>query len=216
MRFLIGQLKQRLNSLKYISKFISLKFACQMANALLISKLNYQIDVWGHTSKENFKKIDKILIQAAKIVIGKESIGRSNQWLFTNLKWFDTKTRYENAMQNNIFRILNNQDEHDFKHYFTLNRSIRMMSENKLGPHHQSMGNSIHTQKSFLYRAIALYNNLPKNLTLSPNQSVFKKWCKLYNLDKNVKIPSREYNVNPRVMSLIDPEIIRKCEENEG
>ena len=43
---LISQLKQRLNSLKIIVKMISQKFARQLANAILISKLNYNIGVW--------------------------------------------------------------------------------------------------------------------------------------------------------------------------
>ena len=50
---LISQLKQRLNSLKIIAKIVSQKFARQLANAILISKLNYNIGVWGNTSNTN-------------------------------------------------------------------------------------------------------------------------------------------------------------------
>ena len=54
---LLSQLKQRLNSIKVISKYISRSFAKQMTNALLLSKINYNIDIWGGTTKHNLNKI---------------------------------------------------------------------------------------------------------------------------------------------------------------
>ena len=90
-----------------------------------------------------------------------------------------------------------------------------MHAENKLGPHDQSMGQSIHTQKSFLYRAISVYNKLPKNLTLSPNHKIFKKWCKMYNLNTQVKIPSRNYNEKPRETYTFEIDVILRCEEHD-
>ena len=86
---LLAQMKQRLNSIKIIAKYISRSFAKQMTNALLLSKLNYNIDIWGATTKHNINKIDKILESAAKIVIGKESIGRTRDWMFKKLKWLN-------------------------------------------------------------------------------------------------------------------------------
>ena len=209
---LLAQLKKRLNSLKYIARYVSTKFARQLGNSLLISKLCYNIDIWGHTSKQNIKKIDSIIHQAAKTVLGSESIGRSNKWMLSKLKWLNTNLYYENAMQNNIYKIINLDNDHDFKHYFTANRSIRLYSENKIGSHNQTMGQSPHTQKSFLYRAVALYNKLPRNLTLIKSHSIFKKWCKAYNLDNNIKLREREYNVAIRERFLIDRNVITECE----
>ena len=67
-----------------------------------------------------------------------------------------------------------------------------MNAENKLGSHDQIMGHSSHTQKSFLYRAISIYNNLPTNLTLIKSFPVFKKWIKLSN---KIKLPDRPYKL---------------------
>ena len=59
---LIYQLKQRYNSLKLIANKVSLNFAKQLSNAILISKLNYNIEVWGKTTIGNLNKIYKILL----------------------------------------------------------------------------------------------------------------------------------------------------------
>ena len=211
---LISQLKQRLNSLKLIAKSVNKKFARQLANALLISKINFNIQIWGNTTKSNINKIDNILYEAARTVLGSEAYGRSKQWLLAQMKWLNTNSNYENSMQNSIFKIINGENEHEFRQYFIENRSIRMNAENKLGPHSQVMGQSIHNQKTFLYRAVALYNNLPKNLTLCKTHSIFKKWCKHYNLNKNVKIPDQVYNNTPRERFLIDHIIIQESENS--
>ena len=86
---LIGNLKQRLNSLKMIAKRVSKKFARQLANALIMSKIFYNIETWGATSKENRKKIDKIILEAAKTVTEKDTSGRTNKWILKELKWMN-------------------------------------------------------------------------------------------------------------------------------
>ena len=89
-----------------------------------------------------------------------------------------------------------------------------MFSENKVGTHDQNMGHSVHTQRSFLYRAINIFNKLPKNLTLSPSSKIFKFWCKKFNLNNKIKIPEREYNSKPRETYAIDDLEIQQCENN--
>ena len=115
-------------------------------------------------------------------------------------------------MQNIIYKIVNSDNEHDFKHYFTANRSVRLHAENKIGSHNQIMGHSSHTQKSFLYRAVALYNKLPKSITLIKSHHIFKKWCKAFNINNNIKLPEREYNVVISERFLIDRNTIEECE----
>ena len=84
---LINQLKQRLNSLKIISKTISANFAKQMANAILMSKINYNIEVWGNTNNNNKNKIDKILLEASRTVLGREAYGRTKAWMLHCWTW---------------------------------------------------------------------------------------------------------------------------------
>ena len=87
-----------------------------------------------------------------------------------------------------------------------------MYSENKIGSHDQIMGQSIHTQKSFLYRAVAIYNKLPKSITLIKTHNLFKKWSKSYNLNNNIKLRDQDYNIKVRERFLIDQNNIDECE----
>ena len=189
---LISQLKQRLNSLKLISKTISQRFARQMANALIMSKIFYNIEIWGDTTLTNRKKINKIIYDAAKTVIGTASIGRTNKWLLNEMKWFDIEKCHENAVQNYTYKMINSSNNHYFKTYLTTNRSIRIEAQNKVRHHDIEMGQTAIMQRTYLYRAVNTYNKLPRNLTLIKNPNMFKKWLKKYNLNNNIKLKEQD------------------------
>ena len=163
---LLCQIKQRYNTIKIISSYISIKFARTMANALMISKVNYNVDVWGKTNKHNLNKINQILEKAARIVLGNSSIGRTTDWVMTNMKWLKIELKYENSAQNYIYKLINGKDEHNFKHKLIGNRSVRIRCQNKVGHHDQEMGRNVYTQRSILYTAVSVYNKLPRNITL--------------------------------------------------
>ena len=77
------------------------------------------------------------------------------------LKWMDVENSYTNSMQNMIYKIINSENNHEFKNYLTRNRNIRMRAQNKTGHHDQTMGQSSFSLRTFLYRAIEIYNYLP-------------------------------------------------------
>ena len=186
-----------------------------MANALLMSKVNYNIEIWGDTSKTNRNKIDNIIYKAANIILGKEAIGRTKEWKLTKLKWLNIETNYRNAMQNSIYRMINSENNHDFKNYLTKNRNVRNISQNKTGHHDQTMGHSAFTQRTYLYRAIDIYNCLPRNLTLITKQHLFKKWCKAYNLNKNIKLKEQNDNFIIIIQPISDQNNLIKCFNND-
>ena len=189
---LMAQLKQRVNSLKLISKAVSQKFARNLANSLIISKLNYNIEIWGDTSKYNINKINNILYKAAKIVLGSKAIGRTNSWMLKEMKWLDMQSGYENAMQNSIYKMINNKDDHFFKSQLIENRTIRIKKQNKVRHHSVEMNNNM--QRSYLYRALNIFNKLPRNITLIKIPHLFKKWVKKFNLDNSIKLKEQNDN----------------------
>ena len=98
------------------------------------------------------------------------------------------KKTMQNAMQNYTYKMLNGKNDHFFKFYLKQHRNIRMIADNKVGHHDVSMGHSNFTQMSYLYRALNVYNKLPRYLTLIKQEHLFKKWCKIYNLDNKIKL----------------------------
>ena len=212
---LLFQLKQRLNSIRLISRYISINFAKQLANALFISKVNFNIEVWGNTTNAIRKKLDKTMLDVAKLVLGKTVIGRTQEWIFKQLNWMNIKTKYENAVQNTVFKILNTDNDHFFNFYLTNHRNVRTLSENKVGHHDPSMGHSSQTQKSFLYQAMSIYNKLPRNLTLIKHHHLFKKWCKKFNLDNKIKMKIQQDNTRIKIQQVSDVRRILECQNEE-
>ena len=131
------------------------------------------------------------------------------------MNWLDVQLNYENTTQNNIYKLINNNENHFFEYYLTNNRTVRNYSQNKLGHHNQMIGRSTLTQQTFLYQAIEIYNKLPKELTLIKEQRLFKKWVKRYNLDNKTKLKKQEDNTKIKPIQEINYENIRKCEEDE-
>ena len=58
--------------------------------------------------------------------------------------------------------MINHNKEHYMSHYLTKNRNIRTFSQNKVGHHDITMGHSNFTQMTFLYKAVNIYNKLPR------------------------------------------------------
>ena len=129
----------------------------------------------------------------------------------TKMKWLTVEKNYENSSQNKIYKIINNEEDHQFKDYLLKNRSIRNLSQNKVGTHDPIMGQSTYTHKSFLYTSIDLYNKLPRRLTLIKQQHLFKKWLKLYNINNNIILKDQEDNTNIYIPKEIDTDNIEAC-----
>ena len=76
------------------------------------------------------------------------------------------------------------------------------------------MGHSTHTQKSFLYISVSLYNKLPKNITLIRNPILFKKWLKRYKYDNSIKLKEQQdFNIDDQIQ-IINMNTIQSCQDN--
>ena len=77
----------RLVTLRQLSIAAPFKTMVNLATAIIVGKLSYGIQVWGGTSVENRTKLQKILNQAAKIVIGSRSYKMSTPQMMKELGW---------------------------------------------------------------------------------------------------------------------------------
>ena len=120
---------------------------------------------------------------------------------------------YHQAISKYTFQKINSEELHYLKTLLIKNRNIRNQRQNKLGPHLPQIGWFEASQTSYLYIIKTIYNDLPRNITLSPNYKIFKKWIKRYYIDKNVKLPSRDDSFKDDIIEQINVEIITECEE---
>merc|ERR1712237_177161 len=84
---LISQFKRRANAIKQISKFADKKFTLNIANAILIGKINYHLVVWENLSKTSREKVDNIIINTAKDIIKSEAFGKTDDNILKQVKW---------------------------------------------------------------------------------------------------------------------------------
>ena len=168
---LMTQLKQQRHAIYRLAKFVSKDFLLKYSNAILISKLNYHIEVWGTCKKTIKSKIDDLLLGIAIKISDYNTIGRTNDFILKKVKWISIEERYQLTVLKLTHKLLNsdNHNRHFLAEIMTENRTIRMLKENKLGPKQKVNNNDKFTMKTFTYRSIDLYNRLPREFTLLIN-----------------------------------------------
>ena len=142
----------------------------------------------------------------------KKSYGRTREWALNEINWKKYKTMYEISIQKLTNKMMNIENEHRFTNYMMLNRGTRAVHENKVGPHKKDIGMNNCEQKSFLYANVAIYNKLPKELTMIQNPDRFRIWLKRFYNKKEIRIKitenadiMRPSNAENDRLSLMDP-----------
>ena len=97
---------RRKNAIMRISKHVGFKFAKTLSNSILISKLNYHLEIWGACTNDQTNKINKILIDVARY-LNPKSIGHTDVWCLRNMNWTNHQTRYKIAIIKLTHKILN-------------------------------------------------------------------------------------------------------------
>ena len=151
-----------------------MKFAKNIVASFLIGKCNFHLEIIGNTSRNIINKIDQILINTARYILGKQSYGRGRKWIFNKMGWTNYYEMYLTSIQKMCHRILNSDDDHYYKSWLTNNRSVRSLANNKVGPVQANFGKSQIEHKTFLYTIINAYSSLPRELTLIKKPWIFR------------------------------------------
>ena len=111
--------------------------------------------------------------------------------MLSNIGWINFNLLYSNAVKKEAFKIINSSEDNELKYKLIYNRNRRNLTYNRVAPHDVLSGWNNTSQNSFIYKTKQEYNKLPKLLTLCPNFLLFKKYLKLYTLNKNCNFPKR-------------------------
>ena len=150
-------------------------FTLKIANAIFIGKLNYHAGIWTMLSKTSKDKVNKIIYTTARIILGKEAIGRTDKFCIQQLKWMNIDEIHENTIIKMTHKILNNEENYDLKRIFTEKRERRILADNKVGTLPDQIGITATTQNTFIYNAHKIYNKTPREITLIKSINVLKK-----------------------------------------
>lgn len=212
----MASLKRRASILYNISRKIDKNVAKTLASGIFFGKMYHHLEIVGETSLKIRAQINNLIIKTAKNVLGYQAYGRTSEWMLKELKWLNFDQMHSISIQKSVYKFINPEDKeniHTFTDYMLTNRSVKYEAQNKIRPHKPEIGKHTQDQKTFLYKSVNLYNNLPRELTLMPNIKLFKKWLKMYYLRKEIVVPKREDNKIIINKQNINDENIIKCEE---
>lgn len=97
----------KLSLLRKIRRYLPLNVRKMYFSYYIKPHLDYCSTIWGHTSKENISKLNKIQKQAARLILDKDYTTPSEE-LFRELSWlnFSENIKYQQATL--VYKSLNN------------------------------------------------------------------------------------------------------------
>ena len=188
---ILTQLKRRENAIKNIRRYVNKKMLKTIANAIFRGKIMYHLAIWPNINRKNKEKVNKMLENVAKMILGNEYYGRTRNFILNKIGWNTIDEMQEMAISKFTNKILNNDQNYVIKNEMTINRERRTLGQNKIGILPIKYGMDKTSQNSIIIKAKSIYNNLPKELTLIQKPKLFKKWIKIFYLNKNIKIKNK-------------------------
>ena len=143
-------------------------------NALVFSKLYYCSSVWSSTTNKNIEKLQLVQNFAARICCGVRKFDHITPAL-KDLRWMPVKQQLYLRDATLTFKCMAGCAPEYLTKLFTTReqtsgRSTRNCQKLQIPLFKTSTG-----QKSFIFRAVTIWNNLPQSLKLSMNFKDFKR-----------------------------------------
>lgn len=185
------QIRQRLLALRILTKNTSIPFAKQLANGLIMSRVEYAIALWGTAPKTLTDPIQKLINKAARIVLGPISFRWSIDRLMREMGWMkihDLTTLHQSVLIHQVINTATPQYLHE-KLISGVTGTTRSFANKKLGTRPRQYGQTMFTKNTFTTTAFDTYNKLPGILTSIPIKSIFKIRLKRY-LRNNEDLPN--------------------------
>ena len=202
---LYKQLTQHISALKKICKFISFKFAKNLANEIFTSKLHYGAELWGGAPNYIKKRIQSLQLEMACTVIGQHSKRWSKHKILAKMEWMDVEKTLGFVSNKLTYRIVYNQQPQLLHHRLTRDRNVnpiytRLSGPYTLGQHPWNVGRTNLTRQQYraqTYQFQALYQM---------DEKVLQIQCKQY------KLPTF---INPNPTNSPPPSNLKKINHNQ-
>ena len=196
---LLTQLKRRSAAITRIAKPFDLKFKSQLIQSLLIGKIRYNIQTWGNLSVELKYKINKIISNTVDNITNNIWFGRDTKWKMKQLNIPNFYRIYYDSAYIQTYKYLNDKTN-AMNYILTKNRNINLLAQNKCSSFNPDKTPSYITKLSFESIMRKKYNLLPREITLSPNIKLFKKWIKRHqDMTEYDRYPARIDNTTTHV-----------------
>ena len=169
--------KRNLNLLRRIKCYLPVHARKMFCSSYMLSHVDYLNNVWGNTTQENFKKLQRHQKHAARLALGHWNSESSE--LLMKLEWLPIASRISHSKMVLVYKILNNMCPgylKDLLQYKTNSEdNVRSTVQKKL------VIPKVRCEvfkKSLRYSGPHIWNQLPNELHHIKSLAQFKKSCK--------------------------------------
>ena len=171
---LIPAVRKVIGMLSQLRKSLSMKARLQLTNALVVSKLLYGINIWGHTSEVYRRKAQTSLNLAARFVTGWSKRTRQVT-LMSSCNWLDINQMKIHSSLLHLWKVINWNLPQYMREHITLESDCLISTSE---PRLQIVENSL----KFVY--VRIWNMLPLELRMETKIGTFKTGVRRWILEE--------------------------------
>ena len=154
------------------------------ANGIFLSKLLYGAELWGGAPQYLKKKVQTLLLEAARIVLGKRVSDRCSQsYLLKQMNWLSLEQILAVSSNRLTHSIVHKQKPailaHKMRNSWKKGDIItRLSGPYKLGPRPNTIGRTSLTKNHYRAKAYDYWADIPEIVQKISTPHLFKKWVK--------------------------------------
>ena len=181
INYIILKMGRAIGTSRKCASFVARPLLCQIVQSIVLCHLDYCSMVWSSAASGDLKKLQVVQNRAARLVLGC-SLRSNVSRMHTCLSWLTVENRlmcnslvlFKSVMSSKMPDFINKQvvfSNTVHKHY------TRGASNGQLVvpiPRTNAL------RRSFIYRCVTLWNNLPPNICCIYSKSTFKKYLKVH------------------------------------
>ena len=160
--------RQKLGALKHIGRYLSRTSRHILATGMILSRIQYLIQIWGGTERKYIKKVQTLLNATARFVTGK-SRRTSTRNLMTSCNWLYAREMASYFSMITMWNVIHRQVPHHMFSNIDIDADLRL--------HTQPARLQI-TGSSFRWQYIPLWNSLEDDIRLNGSLPSFKRKLK--------------------------------------
>ena len=192
---LLPVIRQKLGALRYMGKYLPRTSRMTLATGMILSCINYLIQVWGGTEKKYLKKVQIVLNDAARFVTGKPR-RTSTANLMTSCNWLYAHELAKYHAMITMWTIIRRNIPHHLRMKLNIDEDLRLTTD---------PARIQNTLTSYRWRAIPLWNTLDDELRHNNSLPSFKAKLKKWIIARR-ELPGHEQDPDSDLESDPDPD----------
>ena len=184
VKLLIPALKNRIRTLKLMTRYLDNGFKAMYTNAVFKSKMMFGLETWGGAKQSHISMIQSLQDKASLLALPQQYQKMSSSQRQQALGWLNVRKEILRATMSFTQKIINTGKPEELASQMPTNeKNLRISEHKKLGTRPRWLGASKVTRATYRTRAY-MYNTLPKALTTQIETHKFKKRLREYLFNK--------------------------------